>query len=79
MRGTAFLSGNSTQQEADKYLDSVSSVLAEAHQAFADGVTRTLDRVNVDFHNKLSMAVKLLHSAIEELEVTVSGAAPAKR
>ena len=69
----------SAQQEADKYLESVSGVLAGAHQAFADGVTRTLDRANTDFHEKLSTAVNLLHSIILELEVTLSGFDPTRK
>ncbi len=66
------------QKETEDYLEGVSEVLSEAHKSFADGLTRTLDRANNDFHVKLSNAVKLLSSAIEELEVTVSSAAPAR-
>ena len=56
-----------------------SEILAEAHGKFADGLTRTLDRANSDFHSKLSGAVGLLSSAIEELEVTVSTAGAPRR
>lgn len=62
------------QKEADAYLDGVSKVLTEAHGKFADGLTRTIDRANSDFHNKLSSAVGLLSGAIEELEVVISSA-----
>lgn len=67
------------QQQTDNYLDGVSEVLAEAHAKFADGLSRTLDRANSDFHAKLSSAVKLLSSAVEELELSLSSAAPSRR
>ena len=54
-------------------------MLADAHSKFADGLSRTLDRANSDFHAKLSSAVKLLGNAIEELDVTLSGATPSRR
>lgn len=60
-------------RQTEDYLDGVSKVLAEAHEKFADGLSRTLDRANSDFHIKLSSAVKLLGSAVEELEATLSG------
>jgi ABC-type transporter Mla subunit MlaD len=67
------------QQETEAYLEGVSKILAVAHGEFADGLTRTLDRANSDFHSKLSVAVGLLSSAIEELEVTVSSAGAPRR
>lgn len=67
------------QQETEAYLEGVSKIMAEAHGDFADGLTRTLDRANSDFHSKLSVAVGLLSSAIEELEVTVSSAGASRR
>lgn len=69
----------SAQKEADTYLEGVTEVLATAHESFCDGIARTLDRANSDFHIKLSHAVGLLGSAIQELEVTVSSAGPAKK
>jgi hypothetical protein len=60
--------------EADQYLHGVSKVLAEAHQAFAAAVRRTLDTANTEFHAKLSTAVGLLASSVGELEATLSGA-----
>jgi len=67
------------QQETETYLEGVSEVLADAHSKFADGLSRTLDRANSDFHTKLSSAVKLLSSAVEELEVSLSGATSPRR
>lgn len=67
------------QQETEKYLNGVSDVLAHAHEKFAEGLTRTLDRANTDFHNKLSEAVSLLGSAIQELEVSLSDVASTVR
>jgi hypothetical protein len=59
------------QIQADQYLAGVSSVLAEAHQRFADATVRTLDRANTEFHTKLTTAVRLLSSSIQELETTL--------
>ncbi|MBK6961595.1 MAG: apolipoprotein A1/A4/E family protein [Gammaproteobacteria bacterium] len=64
------------QGEAEHYLDNVSKVLADAHQAFADGVTVTLERANQDFHTKLSSAVGLLSGAIKELQTTIDSFDP---
>lgn len=63
-------------RETENYLEGVSEVLGKAHAEFADGIARTLDRANTDFHAKLSHGVQLLGSAIEELEVSLSGAVP---
>jgi hypothetical protein len=60
------------QKQADEYLEGVSRVLGQAHESFANEVTRTLDRANTEFHSKLAMAVGLLKSAVDELEVTLS-------
>ncbi|WP_342131986.1 anti-phage ZorAB system protein ZorA [Hydrogenophaga sp. OTU3427] len=67
------------QAQAEVYLDGVSEVLGAAHERFADGLTKTLDRANGDFHAKLSSAVGLLASAVEELEVSLAGAATSRR
>jgi len=61
------------QSQAERYLDQVSQVLAEAHSAFADATHRTLERANTDFHNKLSNAVHMLSSTIQELDTTIGG------
>lgn len=62
----------SVQHQTDEYLNGVSRVLGEAHEAFATEVTKTLDRANRDFHEKLSSAVSMLTSTIQELETTLS-------
>lgn len=67
------------QKQSESYLEGVSQVLGEAHERFADGLTKTLDRANADFHAKLSSAVGLLASAVEELEVSLAGATEARR
>lgn len=66
------------QREADTYLDGVSDLLAGAHQSFSEGLTRTLDRANEDFHIKLSNAVGLLTDSIGNLDIALSNA-PADR
>lgn len=55
------------QHEADKYLDGVTDTLAEAHQAFANTVSATLQRGNADFHQELGRAVDMLRTAIQDL------------
>lgn len=59
------------QQAADTYLDGVSKVLANSSDAFRESVTSTLAKVNHDFHTKLSNAVGLLSTSIQELEATL--------
>lgn len=60
------------QKQADEYLAGVSKVLGEAHSTFATEVKRTLDKANIEFHTKLSGAVGLLSSGVQELEVTLA-------
>ena len=60
------------QKQADEYLAAVSRVLGEAHTTFATEVKRTLEKANTEFHNKLSGAVGLLSSGVQELEVTLA-------
>lgn len=64
------------QKAADEYLDGVSQVLADSSEAFRDSVVSTLAKVNHDFHTKLSSAVGLLSTAVQELEVTLGSLAP---
>ncbi|MBX9793215.1 MAG: tellurium resistance protein TerC, partial [Burkholderiaceae bacterium] len=63
-------------EQADLYLNSVSKVLGEAHQAFAIAVKKTLGLANTEFHAKLSTAVGLLSSTVVELEATLGNVAP---
>lgn len=67
------------QLEAEHYLEGISEVLTDAHKSFADGLARTLERANTDFHTKLSNAVKLLSQTIEELDVTLGSGTPVRR
>ena len=64
------------QKAADAYLDGVSQVLADSSDAFRESVVSTLSKVNHDFHTKLSSAVGLLSTAVQELEVTLGSLAP---
>ena len=64
------------QKAADAYLDGVSQVLADSSEAFRESVVSTLSKVNYDFHTKLSSAVGLLSTAVQELEVTLGSLAP---
>ncbi len=67
------------QKDTETYLEGVSNVLVLAHEKFSDGLTRTLDRANGDFHAKLSNAVGLLSSAIQEFENTLADASAINR
>lgn len=62
------------QQQSEDYLEGVSQVLGEAHERFADGLTRVIDRANGDFQAKLSSAVGMLSTAVNELELTLTSA-----
>jgi len=64
------------QVQADQYLEGVSKVLGEAHGSFAEATIKTLDRANTEFHSKLSSAVQLLSSSIQELETTFGSLQP---
>lgn len=64
------------QKAADAYLDGVSDVLAQSSEAFRESIVSTLSKVNHDFHTKLSSAVGLLSTAVQELEVTLGSLAP---
>lgn len=67
------------QKAADEYLDGVSQVLAESSEVFRNSVVSTLQKVNHDFHTKLSSAVGLLSTAVQELEVTLGGSLAPRR
>lgn len=64
------------QRTAGEYLDGVSEVLADSSDAFRESVVSTLAKVNHDFHTKLSSAVGLLSTAVQELEVTLGSLGP---
>lgn len=68
------------QKVADEYLGQVTSVLEEAHAAFAANIQRTLHAGNKEFYDSLTQATRLLREAIQELESTLgSVSAPADR
>lgn len=62
------------QKEADSYLTRVSQVIAGAHEAFSDGMSKAVGEANRDFHQALSDSVKLLREGIQELESTLDTA-----
>lgn len=55
------------QGQTDRYLEEVTKVLTDAHQSFADNVTRTLHTGTNEFHQELTTATGLLRGAILEL------------
>lgn len=64
------------QRAAEDYMEGVTKVLGDSTDAFRDAVVSTLGKVNHDFHEKLSGAVGLLSTAVQELEVTLGSLAP---
>jgi len=64
------------QKAADEYLDSVTQVLARAHQSFAESITRTLNAGNKEFHDAMSSATKMLRETITELDSVLANATP---
>jgi hypothetical protein len=64
------------QLEADRYLEAVSQVLAEGHEAFAVSIKKTLSEANTQFYDSLSKATSLLREGIAELETTLSAVTP---
>ena len=71
IEGSAALLG-SAQEQAQDYLQGVNQVLGEAHASFASEVKRTLDKANLEFHDKLASSVGLLSAGIGELEVALA-------
>lgn len=67
------------REAADDYLEGVVDVLAESQRAFNDQLVKTLETSNHKFHDKLSSAVGMLSSSIEELESTLGAAGSNKR
>ncbi|MFA6311776.1 MAG: anti-phage ZorAB system protein ZorA [Sterolibacterium sp.] len=67
------------QTRADEYLQGVTRVLDQAHQAFADNIERTLRESNRQFQHELSQAVGLLSGAIQDLGNTVETITDARR
>jgi len=59
-------------KQTEKFMDGVSDVLAKAYESFSENVTRSLDRSNYEFQERLSKAVGLLHGTIQELEEVVN-------
>ncbi|HEX8988681.1 MAG TPA: hypothetical protein VF816_12045 [Rhodocyclaceae bacterium] len=58
---------SAAERRAEDYLRGVNEVLVQAHQAFADGIERTLRESNRQFQLELSQAVGLLSGAIQDL------------
>ncbi len=67
------------QNQADRYLDSVSEILTETHQDFADNMRKTLGEGHKQFFENLSSATSLLREGIQELESVLSGIGEARR
>lgn len=68
------------QKAADEYLEGVNLVLEQSADSFKNAVVNTLSKVNYEFHEKLSAAVGLLATAVQELEGSLGTiAAPDRR
>lgn len=60
------------QNQADRYLDDVTDVLAQSHQSFADGMRKTVETATAQFHDDLRTATGLLRQTIEDLDHALS-------
>ena len=60
------------QNQADRYLDDVTDVLAKSHQSFADGMRKTVETATSQFHDDLRTATGLLRQTIEDLDHALS-------
>jgi hypothetical protein len=69
--GAAASQLGNAEKQAEIYLQGISEVLRQAHEAFADNVGKTLQRGNAQFHKELSEAVGLLSSGIRDLEAVL--------
>jgi len=59
------------QGQAEAYLESVTRVLGDVHEEFADKLQRSLEKGHNDFHHQLSQSVLLLNGAIKNLGDTL--------
>jgi len=66
------------QKASEDYLRGVTEVLAEAHDAFAGSMERTMREGNRAFQSELSSAVQLLSGAIKNLGDVVDDFSPRK-
>lgn len=64
------------QQQADRYLEEASEVLAECHDEFATNLRKTLGDANTEFYKHLKTATGLLSESIQELESSIGGFTP---
>ena len=55
------------EREAEQYLEQVSGVLAKAHGEFASNIVSTLRQANMEFHQHLTSATKMLGDTVDEL------------
>jgi hypothetical protein len=67
------------QLQTEQFMAGVAQVLATAHEKFRDEMLKTVRANNTEFHEKLSSAVGLLASSIQELEGFLSTATPKGR
>lgn len=74
----AALLGNA-QTDAGEYLEQVSEVLGEAHQAFANNMENTLKKGNTTFNKELSDSVEYLRDIVQELGETLDSKMPSRR
>lgn len=55
------------EREAEQYLEQVSGVLAKAHGEFASNIVSTLRQANMEFHQHLTSATKMLGDTVDGL------------
>jgi RNAse (barnase) inhibitor barstar len=67
------------QAQTEQFMQGVAVVLGKAHEEFRASVTKSLDKSNGEFHQKLSSSVGLLSASIKELDDVLSTATPRGR
>ncbi len=59
------------QDEAQEYLGKINGVLCDGFDSFSDAVKRNMERSSSEFHMKLSEAVNMISSQIQELDAAL--------
>ncbi|GAB3369617.1 anti-phage ZorAB system protein ZorA [Lysobacter rhizosphaerae] len=64
------------QQAAHDYMEGINDVISSSTDTFRDSVRTTIDQVNTSFHERLSEAVGMLASTVQDLDDTLTGLVP---
>lgn len=67
---------SAAQFETERFMEGVGKVLAKSSADFQTSVTNSLNKANYEFQDKLSSAVRMLTTAIDEFEEALSNFSP---